>query len=110
MRRNRKSECPACFKRVWKDMLKFLCNRKHGISDDQVNAIKNYSCECCMKHFSRSINCRYHELHCEPRKPGDVSYRHDFQYGAGARRNGDFEEIDQSFNHTLVDTLIHRCG
>ena len=54
------------------------------------------------KHFSRSINFRYHELHCEPRRPGDVSYIYDFQFGAGTEKNGDFEEVDQGFNQALV--------
>ena len=102
MPRNRKRECPACFKQVRSDVLKTHCRIKHGMSDDQIDALKNYSCKYCKKHFSRSINCRYHELHCKPRKPGDVSYRHDFQFGTGTERNGDFEEIFQGFDHTLV--------
>ena len=72
------------------------------MSDDQIDATKNYSCKYCKKHFSRSISCRYHELHCKPGKPGDVSYRHDFQFGTGTERNGDFEEIHQGFDYTLV--------
>ena len=35
-------------------------------------------------------------------EPGDVSYTQDFQFGAGTERNGDFEKIEQGFNHTLV--------
>ena len=45
------------------------------MSDDQVNAVKNYSCKYCKKHFSRSsivVNM------------------------------GGFEETQQVFNHTLV--------
>ena len=40
----------------------------------------------------------------KPRKPGDVSYRHDFQFGTGTgtERNGDFEEIQQGFDRTFV--------
>ena len=72
------------------------------MSDDQIKMLKNYSCQYCKKHFSRSINCRYHELHCKPKKPDDVTYRHDFQFGSGTEKNGDFEEIEQGFNHTLV--------
>ena len=78
MPRNRKRKCPTCYKQVRGDVLKTHCRIKHGMSDDQIDAMKNYSCKYCKKHFSRSINCRYHELHCKPRKPGDVSYRHDF--------------------------------
>ena len=63
------------------------------MSDDLIDAMKNYSCKYCKKHFSRSINCRYHELHCKPRKPGDVSYRHDFQFGTGTERNGDLKKF-----------------
>ena len=65
--------------------------------DDQIDAMKTYSC----KYFSRCINCRYHELHCKTRELGDVSYRHDFQFGSGTERNGDFEKIHQGFDHTL---------
>lgn len=57
------------------------------------------------KNFSRSINCFYHELHCKTRKPGNVSYRHGFQFGTGTERNVDFEEIQQDFDHTLVVTI-----
>ena len=64
MPRNRNRECPACFKQVRSDVLKTHCKIKHGMSDDQIDALKNYSCKYCKKHFSRSINCRYHELHC----------------------------------------------
>ena len=54
------------------------------------------------KHFNKSVNYCDHDMHFEPRKPVDVSYGHDFQFGAGTERNGDFEEIEQGFNHTLV--------
>ena len=64
------------------------------MTDGQINAMKNYSCEYCEKYFSRGINCHYHELHCEPRRHGDVSYRNGFQFGVGTKRNGDFEEIE----------------
>ena len=105
MPRNCKCECPACFKQVRSGVLKTHCRIKHGVSDDQIDAMKNYSCKYCKKHFSRSINCRYHELHCKPRKPGDVSCRHNFQFGTGIEKNGDFEEFQQGFDHTL---LIYR--
>ena len=72
------------------------------MSGDQINAMKNYSCKYCKKHFSKSINCRYHELYCESSKPDDVSYRHGFQFGADVERNEDFGEIEQGFSHTLV--------
>ena len=45
------------------------------------------------KLFSRSINCVYHELHCQPKEAGDVNYRADFQLEAGTETNGSFEEI-----------------
>ena len=48
------------------------------------------------------MNCRYHELHCRPRKPDDVGYRHDVQFGRGHERNGDFEEIEQGLDHLFV--------
>ena len=102
MPRNCKLECPACYKQVRSDVVKTHCSIKHGMSHDQIDAMKNYSCKYCRKHFSRSINCCYHELHCKPRKAGDVSYRQGFQFGTGTERNGDFEEIQQGFEHTLV--------
>ena len=83
-------------------MLKTHCKIKHGVSDDQINVMKNHSCKNCEKHFSRSINCCYQELHCKPRKPGDVSYRCNFYFGTGTETNGDFDEIQQGFDHTLV--------
>ena len=43
MPRNRKRECPACFKQVRSDVLKTHCRIKHGMSDDQIDALKNYS-------------------------------------------------------------------
>ena len=72
------------------------------MSDDEVKLLKNYLCKYCKKHFSRRVNCRYHELHCKPRKAGDVSYRHDFQFGSGNEKNGEFEEIQQGFDHLVV--------
>ena len=99
---NRKNEYPVSFKRSKDDVLQFDLKRKHGMDDDQIDAMKNYSFRYCKRRFSRSINCRYHELQCEPRKPDDASYRHDFQFGAGAEINGDLEEIDHGFNHNLV--------
>ena len=102
MPRNRMLECHTCFKQVRSDLLKSHCKTKHGMSDEQIKMLKNYSCNFCKKHFSRSINCRYHELHCQPRKPDDLTYRHNFQFGSGTDRNGDFEEVEQAFNHTLV--------
>ena len=50
-------------KRVRNDVLEFNCKKKHEMSDDQINAMNNYSCKYCKKHFIRSINCRYHALH-----------------------------------------------
>ena len=37
-----------------------------------------------------------------PKNQVDVTYRHDFHFGSGTEKNGDFEEIEQGFNHTLV--------
>ena len=89
MHRNHKRECPVYFKQVRSDVLNTHCRIKHGMSDNQIDAMKNYSCKYCKKHFIRSNNCRYHELHCKPRKPGYVSCKNDFQFGAGTERNGD---------------------
>ena len=75
--RNRVLECHACLKQGRSDLLKLDCKTKHGMSDDQIKMLKKYSCQYCKKHFSRSIYCRYHELHCKPKKPDDVTYRHD---------------------------------
>ena len=72
-------------------MLKIDFIIKHGMSDDQINAMKNYSIEYCKKQLNRSI--LHHELHCKPRKPGDVSYRHDFQFGTRTEINRDLKEI-----------------
>ena len=72
------------------------------MTDDQIDGMKNYSCKYCERHFSKSINCHYHELYCEPRKTDDISCRCDFQCGAGTERNEDFKEIEQGFNHTLA--------
>ena len=102
MVRNRILECPTCFKQVRSDLLKSHCKSKHGMSDDQIKLMKTYPCRYCKKNFSRSVNCRYHELHCKPRKPDDISYRHDFQFGSGNERNGDFEEIEQGLNRLMV--------
>merc|ERR1719494_674852 len=83
MPRNRKRECPACFKQVRSDVLETHCRIKHAMSDDQVDALKNCSCKYCEKHFSGSVNCRCRELRCKPRKPCDVGCRRDFQFGTG---------------------------
>ena len=37
MPRNRKCDCPACFKQVKSDVLKSHCKIKHGMSDNQIN-------------------------------------------------------------------------
>ena len=72
------------------------------MSDEQLKMPRNYSCQYCKKHFSRSINCHYHEIYCKPKSLGDLSYRDAFQFSAGTENNGYFEEIEQGFNHTLV--------
>ena len=54
------------------------------------------------KFFARSINCLYHELHCKPTEAGDVSYRADFQFGAGTDTNGGFEEIQLGRERVFV--------
>ena len=75
--------------------LKRHCTTRHGMDDEEYKRIKIkiYSCKYCKKLFSKSINCLYHELHCQPKEAGDVSYRADFQFGAGTETNGGFEEI-----------------
>ena len=55
--RNRKRECPACFKQEKSDMLKTNCKIKHGMGDDQINTIKNYSFKYYKKHFVVTMNC-----------------------------------------------------
>ena len=95
MPRNRILECPICFKSIRSDLLKSHCKSKHGMNDDEIKSLKTYSCEYCKKNNSRSVPCRYHELHCTPRKPDDIGYKHDVQFGRGHKRNGDFEEIEQ---------------
>ena len=72
------------------------------MTDEQIKMLRNYSCQYCKRHFSRSINCRYHEIHCKPKSPGDLTYRDAFQFSAGTENNCDFEEIEQGFNHILV--------
>ena len=102
MPRNRILECPTCFKQVRSDLLKSHCKSKHGMSDHEIKLLKTYSCKYCKKNFSRRVNCGYHELHCKLGKPGDFTYRHDFQFGAGNEKNGDFEEIDQGLGNVFV--------
>ena len=102
MPRNRILECPICFKSIRSDLLKSHCKSKHGMNDNEIKSLKTYSCKYCKKNFSRSVNCRYHELHCRPRKPDDVGYRYDVQFGRGHERNGDFEEIEQGLDHLFV--------
>ena len=102
MGRNRVLECSTCFKQIRSDHFKSHCRSKHGMSDDEIKLMKTYPCRYCKKNFSRSVNCRYHELHCKPRKPDDISYRHDFQFGSGNERNGDFEEIEQGLNRLMI--------
>ena len=102
MPRNRIFECAVCLKPIRSDLLKSHCKSKHGMNDDEIKLMKTYSCKYCKKNFSRSVNCRYHELHCKPRKPDDVTYRHHVQFGRGHERNGDFEEIEQGFDHLFV--------
>ena len=65
---------------------------RHGFDDEEYNRIKIkiYSCKYCKKLFARSINCLYHELRCQPREVGYVSYRADVQFGAGRETNGGF--------------------
>ena len=63
--------------------LKRRCKTRHGMDDEEYKRIKMkiYSCKYYKKLFSRSINCLYHEH--EPKEAGDISYRADFQFGAG---------------------------
>ena len=102
MGRNRVLKCSTCFKQIRSDHFKSHCRSKHGMSDDEIKLMKTYPCRYCKKNFSRSVNCRYHELHCKPRRPDDISYRHDFQFGSGNERNGDFEEIEQGLNRLMI--------
>ena len=53
------------------------------------------------------MHCRYHKLHCRHRKPDDVGYKHDVQFGRGHMRNGDFEEIEQGLDHLFVTYRIY---
>ena len=83
------------------------------MTDEQIKMLRNYSCQYCKRHFSRSINCRYHEIHCKPKNPNDLTYIDAFQFDAGTEKNGDFEEIEQGFNHTLVTyrkQLVHESN
>ena len=89
MPKNRVLECHTCLQRVRSDLLKTHCKKKHGMSDEQLKKLRNYSCQYCKKHFSRSINCRYHEIHCKPKSSGDLTYRDAFQFSAGTENNGD---------------------
>ena len=52
--------------------LKRHCKTVHGLDNEQYKRmkIKIYSCKYCKKPFARSINCLYHELHCQPREAG----------------------------------------
>ena len=65
----------------------------YGMDDEQYKRMKLKIYSCCKKPFARSINCLYHELHCQPREARDVIYRDAFQFGAGTETNGVFEEI-----------------
>ena len=75
--------------------LKRHCKTRHGMDDEEYNRIKIkiYSCKYCKKLFTRGINCLYHELHGQPKEAGDVSFRADFQFGAGTGTNSGFEEL-----------------
>ena len=88
-------QCLVCKKMTSSKNLKRHYKTRHGMDDEEYNRIKIkiYSCKYCKKLFARSINCLYHELHCQPREAGDVSYRADFQFGTGTDTNGGFEEI-----------------
>ena len=52
----------------------FNCKTRHGTDDEEYKRIKIkiYSCKYCKILFARSINCLYHELHCQPREAGDI--------------------------------------
>jgi hypothetical protein len=71
----------------------------------QTNQNKDLFMQVLQKIFARSINCLYHELHCQPKEAGDVSYRADFQFGPGGETNGGFEEIQHGREGVCV---IHR--
>ena len=80
-------QCLVCKKMMGSKNLKRHCKTVHGMNDEEYKRmkIKIHSCKYCKKLFARSINCLYHEIHCQPRKDGDVSYRADFQFGAGRK-------------------------
>ena len=94
---------------VWKKMIasknfKRHCKTRHGMDDEEYNRIKIkiYSCKYCKKLFARSINCLYHELHCQPREDKDVSYRTDFQFCSGTETNDGFEEIQHGLDWVFL--------
>ena len=99
-----KIQCLVCKKMMGSNNLKRHCKTVHGMDNEQYKRmkIKIYSCKYCKKPFARSINCLYHELHCQPREAGDVSYRDDFQFGAGTETNGGFEEIQHGRDRVCV--------
>ena len=43
-----------------------------------------------------------HELHCEPRKASDASYRHDFQLELEQREMDILKKLSNVFYHTLI--------
>ena len=97
-------QCLVCKKMTSSKNLKRHYKTRHGFDDEEYNRIKIkiYSCKYCKKLFARSINCLYHELHCQPREAGDISYRDDFQFGAGTETNGGFEEIQHCRERVCV--------
>ena len=102
-------QCLVCKKMMGSKNLKRHCKTVHGMNDEEYKRIKIkiHSCKYCKKLFARSINCLYHEIHCQPRKDGDVSYRADFQFGAGTETNGGFEEIQHGLDRVFVSYRKH---
>ena len=102
-------QCLVCKKMMGSKNLKRHCKTVHGMNDEEYKRIKIkiHSCKYCKKLFARSINCLYHEIHCQPRKDGDVSYRADFQFGAGTETNGGFQEIQHGLDRVFVSYRKH---
>ena len=70
-------QCLVCKKMMGSKNLKRHCKTVHGMNDEEYKRIKIkiHSCKYCKKLFARSINCLYHEIHCQPRKDGDLNYK-----------------------------------
>jgi len=63
-----------------------------------MNQNKDLFMQALQKLFARSINCLYRDLHCQPIEAGDVSYRADFQFGAGRRQMVALKKLNMAAN------------